>query len=271
MSRCRPRGRPWPRSGASNRTQTRPMLRVNRCTEMTVFSRPSAFAPQISQSRTRALLRLIRWIIGEALLQAAVLIVLAWLIPGFIIGGPASVVLAAAGFVLVQAAAWPFIYQLSTRLHPLLFPVISLALNAFLLVLFTDLIRGLDLGHIHVSSPWVAALVVIALTVGSTLLGALFSLRDDDAYDWFVTRPLRRKYADTETSDVPGILFLEIDRLAEPILRQAIHGGWMPTVARWVSSGSHTITGWEPDLSSQTSASQAGILLGDNTGIPAYR
>jgi hypothetical protein len=45
----------------------------------------------------------------------------------------------------------------------------------------------------------------------------------------------------------------------------------MPTVARWVASGSHRITGWEPDLSSQTSASQAGILLGDNTGIPAYR
>ena len=162
---------------------------------MTFPSRPSAFAPQISQSRTRALLRLIRWMIGEALLQGAVLIVLAWLIPGFIIGGPASVVLAAVGFVLVQAAAWPFIYQLSARLHPLLFPIISLALNAFLLVLFTDLIRELQLGHIHVSSPWVAALVVVALTIGSTLLGALFSLRDDDAYDWFVTRPLRRKYA----------------------------------------------------------------------------
>ncbi len=70
---------------------------------------------------------------------------------------------------------------------------------------------------------------------------------------------------------MPGILFLEIDGLAEPILRQALAGGWMPTVARWVSSGSHTITGWEPDLSSQTSASQAGILLGDNTDIPAYR
>ena len=190
---------------------------------MTFPSRPSAFAPQISQSRTRTLLRLIRWMIGEALLQAAVLIVLAWLLPGFIIGGTASVVLCAVGFVLVQAAAWPFIYQLSARLHPLLFPIISLALNAFLLVLFTDLIRELQLGHIHVSSPWVAALVVVALTIGSTLLGALFSLRDDDAYDWFVTRPIRREYGDTEASDVPGILFLEIDGLAEPILRQA-HG-----------------------------------------------
>src|SRR5665811_198997 len=28
---------------------------------------------------------------------------------------------------------------------------------------------------------------------------------------------------------------------------------------------------WEPDLSSQTSASQAGILLGSNDNIPAFR
>ncbi len=242
-----------------------------RCVEVTGTQDLTAAVPQVPQSRLRASLHVVRWVIGEALLQGAVLIVLAWLIPGFVIGGPASVVLAAVGFVLVQAAAWPFIYQLSARLHPLVFPIMSLALNALLLVLFTDLISDLEIGHVHVSSPWIAGLIVVALTVGSTLLGALFSLRDDDAYDWFVTRPLRRKYADAETSDVPGILFLEIDGLAEPILRQAIHGGWMPTVARWVASGSHRITGWEPDLSSQTSASQAGILLGDNTGIPAYR
>jgi uncharacterized membrane protein YvlD (DUF360 family) len=247
------------------------MLPPDRWAEMTATHGPTTAVHQATRSRARAILHVVRWMIGEALLQGAVLIVLAWLIPGFIIGGPASVVLAAVGFVLVQAAAWPFIYELSARLHPLVFPIISLALNAFLLVLFTDLVSELGLGHVHVSGPWIAALIVVALTIGSTLLGALFSLRDDDAYDWFVTRPLRRKYADTETSDVPGILFLEIDGLAEPILRQAIHGGWMPTVARWVSSGSHTITGWEPDLSSQTSASQAGILLGDNIGIPAFR
>ena len=34
---------------------------------------------------------------------------------------------------------------------------------------------------------------------------------------------------------------------------------------------SHSITGWETDLSSQTGASQAGILHGNNTDIVAYR
>ena len=140
---------------------------------MTFPSRPSAFAPQISQSRTRTLLRLIRWMIGEALLQAAVLMVLAWLLPGFIIGGTASVVLGAVGFVLVRRRPGPS----STSFRPACIPALpnhQSRAERLPLVLFTDLIRELQLGHIHVSSPWVAALVVVALTIGSTLLGALF-------------------------------------------------------------------------------------------------
>jgi hypothetical protein len=231
----------------------------------------TAMVPRPKPSRQRRLLRLIRWMIGEALLTGAVLVVLAWLLPTFVIGGPTAIVLTAVGFTLLQAGAWPFIYQLSTRVHPLLFPVISLALTALLLVLLTDLVTELRIGRIHLRGLGIAALIAVALTAGSTLIGALFSLRDDAAYDWFVTRPLRRKYSATPRTDVPGILYLEIDGLAEPILRQALAAGWMPTVARWIQRGSHTTTGWEPDLSSQTSASQAGILLGDNDDIPAYR
>ena len=42
-------------------------------------------------------------------------------------------------------------------------------------------------------------------------------------------------------------------------------------MARWLEEGSHVLTGWETDLSSQTGASQAGILLGSNEDIPAFR
>ena len=45
----------------------------------------------------------------------------------------------------------------------------------------------------------------------------------------------------------------------------------MPTLARWIKTGSHKIVSWECDLSSQTSASQAGILQGNNFDIPAFR
>ena len=44
-----------------------------------------------------------------------------------------------------------------------------------------------------------------------------------------------------------------------------------PTMARWLADGSHRLVEWETDLSSQTGASQAGILLGSNDDIPAFR
>ncbi|HEV8191945.1 MAG TPA: hypothetical protein VGP82_10745, partial [Ktedonobacterales bacterium] len=69
----------------------------------------------------------------------------------------------------------------------------------------------------------------------------------------------------------PGLVMLEIDGLSEPVLQQALARGWMPTVQRWLASGSHQVLGWECDLSSQTSASQAGILLGTNSNVPAFR
>ena len=69
----------------------------------------------------------------------------------------------------------------------------------------------------------------------------------------------------------PGILFLEIDGLGLPVLRRAIRDGTTPNMARWLAEGSHRLLEWETDLSSQTGASQAGILLGDNDDIPAFR
>ena len=47
--------------------------------------------------------------------------------------------------------------------------------------------------------------------------------------------------------------------------------GSAPTMARWLADDSHRLVEWETDLSSQTGASQAGILLGSNEDIPAFR
>ena len=47
--------------------------------------------------------------------------------------------------------------------------------------------------------------------------------------------------------------------------------GHVPTIARWLDDGTHKVLGWECDLSSQTGASQAGLLLGSNWDMPAFR
>ena len=72
-------------------------------------------------------------------------------------------------------------------------------------------------------------------------------------------------------TDAPGIVYLEIDGLALPVLQRAMRDGNAPNMARWLVEGGYQLTEWETDLSSQTGASQAGILLGSNDDIPAFR
>jgi uncharacterized membrane protein YvlD (DUF360 family) len=211
--------------------------------------------------------RFLRWALAVALTQTALLMLLAWLLAGFNLSGLRAAFVGAVVISLALAAIWPVIYSVSARFHPLLFPVLTFALTGLVVYLVGQApILGLS-----IDSIWTGILISLVLTIGYVIIGAFFSLSDDRAYDWFVVRPLRRSYAATPKTSVPGVLFLEIDGLAEPILRQAIDQGDMPTLRRWLTDGTHRLLGWEPDLSAQTSASQAGILLGDNTDIPAFR
>ena len=64
---------------------------------------------------------------------------------------------------------------------------------------------------------------------------------------------------------------IQIDGLAAPLLRAQVRAGNLPTLSRWIRDGSHRLASWTALLPSQTSASQAGLLLGSNDGIPAFR
>ena len=64
---------------------------------------------------------------------------------------------------------------------------------------------------------------------------------------------------------------MEIDGLAYDVLCEAIKKGYMPTVKSMLDNKTHTLKKWETDLSSQTGASQAGILHGNNEDITAFR
>jgi uncharacterized membrane protein YvlD (DUF360 family) len=211
--------------------------------------------------------RTIRWAIQAAIIQAFVLWLLTWVLSGLSVGGFWGAILSAIVITGALAIAWPFIYRFAGRFHPLLFPVITFLLTGIVIYL----VAQLGIGDLKVNNVWTGIWVTMGLTVGNVFMAAFFSLDDGTGYEWFVVRPLRSKFASTPTSSVPGVLYLEIDGLAEPILRKAIDGGYMPILRRWIAEGTHKLMPWEPDLSAQTSASQAGILLGDNTGIPAFR
>ena len=145
--------------------------------------------------------------------------------------------------------------------------VLVLILNALLLEFAS---RVLDNTFVVDNFGWalLAALVVAAVSV---VLEVIFGTNDDDTYTLRVVQRIARRQGGANRSEVPGIIFLEIDGLALPVLRRAMRDGNATNMARWLSEGTHRLTEWETDLSSQTGASQAGILLGSNDDIPAFR
>ncbi len=213
----------------------------------------------------------VRRVIGLVLTQAILLALLTLVISGFRFEDPLALLPMAAGLTLAQSVIWPFMYAVAARFGPFLFPVLSFVLTGALVIGVAWLDDQFGVGGVEVVDLWTGILIALGLTAGNTVLAALFSRDDEAAYDRFVTEPLRRRYHDVPKSDVPGFLFLEIDGLSEPVLRDALASGYMPTLKRWLDTGSHKLVRWDPDLSAQTSASQAGILLGSNEGIPAFR
>ena len=66
-------------------------------------------------------------------------------------------------------------------------------------------------------------------------------------------------------------MIIQIDGLAHPILAGRMRAGSVNTMAGMVRDGTHKLSRWEAILPSMTSGSQAGILHGNNDGIPAFR
>ena len=146
----------------------------------------------------------------------------------------------------------------------------------FLLVLFIDALALLiadellpDFGGVDSFGDALLAALVIA--AASIVVETVAGTNDDDENALRVVRRVARRQGRADTTDVPGIIFLEIDGLALPILRRAMRDGNAPVMARWMEENDYRLTEWETDLSSQTGASQAGILLGSNEDIPAFR
>jgi uncharacterized membrane protein YvlD (DUF360 family) len=142
-----------------------------------------------------------------------------------------------------------------------------LALDAGMLLLAAEVTPDL----LRVDGFGDALLVALIAAAISTPIGAIAGIDDDDGYTFRLARRVARRTGRPEAGDVPGFLFLEIDGLALPVLRRAVRDGNVPNMARWLAGGGYRLAEWETDLSSQTGASQAGILLGDNDDIPAFR
>jgi len=192
---------------------------------------------------------------------------MAWLLPGVQMASLLDGMIFTAIVGLLNAILWPILANLTLPFMVYTFGLGALLLNAVILWLGSLIVPGVNftgLGTLILTS--------IGITAVNLLVSSLLTIDDEGSfYRHALHRKAKRVRGDKPLSAYPGVIFVEIDGLSEPDLRQAIDDGHMPTLARWLESGRHQLVPWETDTSCQTGACQAGILHGNNGDMPAFR
>ncbi|MGY1579408.1 phage holin family protein [Streptomyces sp. MN13] len=182
----------------------------------------------------------------------------------------------AGAFGVLSALVWPLLVRLLLLVPALVLGLLVFALNGALLLLALRLnpaARG-------AAAPETAVVVAAVMSAVASATGAALAVRDDDAYRRRLHRLAdRRRRRQPPGPAGPGTLFLQLDGVGHDVLVDAVGKGLMPTVARWLGTGdgpgtprpTHRLTPWRTDWSSQTGASQLGILHGSNFDVPAFR
>ena len=204
---------------------------------------------------------LIIWVI-----QTLGLLLLTRIIDGVQVETAGDALVAVAVITLLNGFLWPILSFIILPFAVFTLGLASLVLNGILILIASALVTGFVVEDI-----WAAIWLSVGLTAINIIMSSLLTIDDDSTwYRNVVKRRMKRSAKFTKT-DNPGIFFLEIDGLSKPVFEKAMREGYVPTLSRWITNGSHQLVGWETDLSSQTSASQAGILHGNNWNIPAFR
>ncbi|MFJ9031327.1 phage holin family protein [Streptomyces sp. NPDC102274] len=209
----------------------------------------------------------------------------------------------AGAFGLLSALVWPLLVRALLLVPALVLGLLVFFLNGSLLLIALWLIpngRG-------AANPETAVVVAAVMSAVASATSTALAVGDDDAYrrrlSRLADRRRRRSGEDGGHGGPPGTVFLQLDGVGHQVLLDAVAAGVMPYVAGWlgvrppdpdggcgtaddparVSPGgpadsapgaprpTHRLTPWRTDWSSQTGASQLGILHGSNHDVPAFR
>ncbi|MGA4980578.1 phage holin family protein [Streptomyces cellulosae] len=180
--------------------------------------------------------------------------------------------LGAGAFGLLSALVWPLLVRLLLLVPALVLGLLVFFLNGALLWVALR-VNPVERGS---AAPETAVVVAAVMSAVASATGGALAVRDDDAYRRRLYRLAdRRRRSDPPCPATPGTVFVQLDGVGHDVLLAALDKGLMPTVARWLGTGgdrpTHRLTPWRTDWSSQTGASQLGILHGSNFDVPAFR
>ncbi|MFF5563719.1 phage holin family protein [Streptomyces sp. NPDC012623] len=196
----------------------------------------------------------------------------------------------AGAFGLLSALVWPVLVRALLLVPALVLGLLVFFLNGSLLLIALRLIpdgRG-------AADPQTAVVVAAVMSAVASATSTALAVGDDGAYrrrlSRLAVRRRRRTGEDGRHGGLPGTVFLQLDGVGHRVLLDAVADGLMPRLASWLGekpagtnrparSGdpepapppTHRLTPWRTDWSSQTGASQLGILHGSNHDVPAFR
>lgn len=196
--------------------------------------------------------------------NVSVVIATSYICGNFTLGPWYNAVIITVGVGIANMIIWPIVPRYLTKFVTFTFGFGALIVNSIIFYDVTYFIPGVSIG------AYEAFVVPLTMAIATTFVSNIANIDYFDSY----TKTIANYVKNDETEyniRYPGLIILEIDGLSIDILKEAIDRELMPTLKKWIENGTHTIMEWETDLSSQTGASQAGILHGNNKNIVAYR
>ncbi|WNV86060.1 phage holin family protein [Umezawaea sp. Da 62-37] len=166
---------------------------------------------------------------------------------------------------VLSAVVWPLVLRVALPVA-----IFTLGIGSLLLLGAGLLAVSFVLPDVVVANLRTAVLVVVAVSAVSALVSSLLSIDEDEVFFRRAARRFRRA-GDGDEEQPPGVLLLQIDGLGYDTVRRAVRDGDLPTFAAWLAEGSHVLTDWHCDWSSQTGASVCGMLHGSNEDILGFR
>ncbi|WP_432029355.1 phage holin family protein [Streptomyces sp. 1222.5] len=179
----------------------------------------------------------------------------------------------AGAFGVLSAVVWPLLVRLLLLVPALVLGLLVFFLNGSLLLLALR-INPTGQGE---AAPETAVMVAAVMSAVASATGAGLAVRDDETYRRRLHRlATRSRRAHPPCPSAPGLVCVQLDGVGHDVLTSAVRRGLMPTLAGWLATAdgarpTHRLVPWRTDWSSQTGASQLGILHGSTFDVPAFR
>ena len=180
-----------------------------------------------------------------------------------------SIGAAVVAVIVLGIANWlirPIIIGIGAAVSLVVLAILALAFQVLVFLALNALVPGIYLEGIL--AALVASIVFAAVNM---ILGGIFMPDQLESYYGVLLRRLAAQQPNRIVTDQPGVLIVQIDGVPHPVLQGQVRAGRVPTISRWIRSGSHRLDRWVSLVPSTTPAGQAGILHGNNDDIPGFR